>query len=76
MKYLKKRIGFLIIITSLFFSIIGVMSVHGVSTFEGTVEDCSGNPLSGATIVLTDRYYNILDTDTTDSSVITTLVSH
>ncbi len=45
-----------------------IMSVQGVSTFEGTVEDCSDNPLSSATIMLADCYFNILGIDTTDSS--------
>ena len=42
--------------------------VEGSSTFDGTVEDCSDNPISGASVVLSDCYFYLLGADTTDSS--------
>jgi len=69
MKNLKRTFGFIILVVILAMTMTPlIIRVQGTSTFQGTVEDCSSNPLSGASVVLTDCYFNILGLDTTDSS--------
>jgi len=68
MKNLKRKICFIVIVVVLAGTMTPLISVRGSSTFQGTVEDCSNNPLSGVSVVLADCYFNILGYDTTDSS--------
>ncbi|MBN1330388.1 MAG: carboxypeptidase regulatory-like domain-containing protein [Candidatus Heimdallarchaeota archaeon] len=68
MKIRNKSINFVIIVLVLAGTMITVNRIEGTSNFQGTVENCSDNPLSGAGVVLTDCYFNILGSDTTDSS--------
>ncbi|NHK30760.1 MAG: carboxypeptidase regulatory-like domain-containing protein [Asgard group archaeon] len=64
---MKKGFSFVVLIITLSGMITAFVTVHGYSNFKGTVEDCSGNPLSGATVILADCYSYILAWDTTDS---------
>lgn len=43
------------------------INVRGATSFTGTVESEYGDPLSGASIVLVDSYFNILGSTTTNS---------
>ncbi|MBN1329311.1 MAG: hypothetical protein JXA54_07540 [Candidatus Heimdallarchaeota archaeon] len=42
--------------------------VHGLTTFYGTVENPSDDPVNGVTVLLYDSYFYILGADTTDSN--------
>jgi hypothetical protein len=60
MKKLQKRIGFIVLAIILAGTMTTLIRVHGTSTFDGTVEDCSDNPISGATVTLRDCYLTYL----------------
>lgn len=64
---MKKGFGFIVLVIIIAGMMTAFVTVQGYSTFQGTVEDGRGNPLSGATVILADCYSYILDWDTTDS---------
>ena len=68
MKKLQKIIGFTVLVLILAGISTAFVTVHGVTTFFGTVENPSEDPVSGVGVVLYDSYYNILGSDSTDSN--------
>lgn len=68
MKKLQKRVCFIVLVVILAGTMTALINVHGTSTFDGTVEDCSDNPLSGVVVTLRDCSLTYLGSDTTDSS--------
>ncbi|NHK30083.1 MAG: carboxypeptidase regulatory-like domain-containing protein [Asgard group archaeon] len=64
---MKKGFSFIVLVITIAGMMTALVKVQGYSTFQGTVEDRDGNPLSYATIVLADCYSYILGWDTTDS---------
>ena len=66
--FLKKRISFIVLVFALSGLMITFVQVHGTTYFQGYVDDRMNDSINGATLLLVDRYYNILGFDTTDSS--------
>ncbi len=48
--------------------VVSVIDVHALSNFTGYVKDEDNNPLSGASIVITDSYFNIIGYTSTNSA--------
>ncbi|MBN1331191.1 MAG: carboxypeptidase regulatory-like domain-containing protein [Candidatus Heimdallarchaeota archaeon] len=68
MKKLQKNVCFIVLVLIIAGTMTTLIRVRGSSTFSGTIKDCSDNPISGAGVVLTDCYFNILGFDATDSA--------
>lgn len=64
----KKYTISLIIVLCLSGMITAYTKVSGVTTFSGNIEGEYGTTVSGATVVLADSGFNIMDTDITDSN--------
>lgn len=67
MKNLKKGVSFIVLVIFLAGTMTTLINVHSATTFQGYVKDSSGNPLSGASLLLADSTYNILGWATTNS---------
>ncbi len=68
MKKMQKNVCFIVLVVVLTGTATTFIRVQGSVTFDGTVEDCSDNALSGVVVTLFDYYLTSLGSDTTDSS--------
>ncbi len=64
---LKKGISFIVLVIVLAGMMTTFVKVQGATTFSGYVENNEGNPVSGASVTLSDSYYNFLGFTTTNS---------
>lgn len=60
MKNLKRIVVFIVLVVTLAGTMTTFVKVQGASTFQGYVKYNSSNPISGASLVLADCYFNIL----------------
>ncbi|MBK5115157.1 MAG: carboxypeptidase regulatory-like domain-containing protein, partial [Candidatus Heimdallarchaeota archaeon] len=68
MKKSQKRVGFIVLVVILAGTMTTLIDVHGATSFYGNVKDDFDDPVIGASIILADCYFTILDYDTTDGS--------
>ncbi|MHA1307569.1 MAG: carboxypeptidase regulatory-like domain-containing protein [Candidatus Heimdallarchaeota archaeon] len=56
----KNKILFFVLISIILFGTLTITSVRGLEAFSGYVKDRLGNPISGATVTLTDSQNNLI----------------
>lgn len=64
---LKKGICFVVLVISLAGMMTTFVKVRGATTFSGYVKNNEDNPLSGASVTISDSYFNFLGSTTTNS---------